>query len=50
MCGIFEFWRNNFFMGMKFDFKFQNWETFYKGFTCKKKIMGIFCKMNPDQY
>ena len=37
MCGIFEFWRNNFFMGMKFDFKFQNWEKIYKGFPCKKK-------------
>ena len=34
MCGIFEFWWNNFFMGMKFDFKFQNWEKFYKGFPC----------------
>ena len=42
MCGIFEFWWNNFFMGMKFDFKFQNWETFYKGFPCKKKIPREF--------
>ena len=29
---------NNFFMGMKFDFKFEIWEFFYKGFPCKKKI------------
>ena len=24
-------------MGMKFDFKFEIWEKFYKGFPCKKK-------------
>ena len=24
-------------MGMKFDFKFEIWENFYKGFPCKKK-------------
>ena len=26
----------NFFMGMKFDFKFEIWEFFYKGFPCTK--------------
>ena len=42
MWGIFEFPWNNFLMGMKFDFKFQIWEKFYKGFPCKKKKnMGI---------
>ena len=36
-------------MGMKFDFKFEIWENFYKGFPCKKKnYMGIPCKMNSD--
>ena len=34
MCVIFEFWWNSFFMGMKFNFKFQNSEKFYKGFPC----------------
>merc|ERR1712208_151614 len=29
---------NNFFMGMKFDFKFEIWENFYKGFPWKKKL------------
>ena len=38
MCGIFEFWWNNFFMGMKLNCKFESWEKFYKGFPCKKKI------------
>ena len=37
MCRIFEFWWNNFLMGIKFDFKFEIWENFYKGFPCKKK-------------
>ena len=37
-------------MGMKFDFKFESWENFYKGFPFKKKnYMGIPCKMNQDQ-
>ena len=50
MCGIFEFWWNNFLMGIKFDFKFEIWENFYKGFPCKKKkSMGILCKMSPNQ-
>ena len=31
---------NNFFMGMKFDFKFEIWENFYKGFPCKKIKYG----------
>ena len=34
MCAIFEFWWKNFFMGMKFNFKFEIWENFYKGFPC----------------
>ena len=42
MCAIFEFWWNNFFMGMKFNFKFQNWGKFYKGFPCKKIFPGDF--------
>ena len=40
MCGIFEFWWNNFFMGMKLNFKFQSWEKFYKGFPCKNFFPG----------
>ena len=40
MCVIFEFWWNNFFMGMKFNFEI--WENFYKGFPCKKKITWEF--------
>ena len=49
MCAIFEFWWNNFLMGMKFNFKFEIWENFYKGFPFKKKnYMGIPCKMNSD--
>ena len=35
MCGIFEFWWNNFFMGMKLNFKFESSEKIYKGFACK---------------
>ena len=42
MCGIFEFWWNNFFMGMKLNFKFEIWENFYKGFPCKKKFTWEF--------
>ena len=42
MCGIFEFWWNNFFKGMKLNFKFEIWENFYKGFPCKKKITWEF--------
>ena len=34
---IFEFWWDSFFMGMKFNLKFEIWENFYKGFPCKKK-------------
>ena len=49
MCGILEFWWNNFLMGIKFDFKFEIWEKFYKGFPCKKKIVRILCKMSPNQ-
>ena len=29
-------------MGMKFNFKFEIWENFYKGFPCKKKITWEF--------
>ena len=36
-------------MGMKFNFKFEIRENFYKGFPCKKKYMEIPCKMNQDQ-
>ena len=42
MCAIFDFWWNNFLMGMKFNFKFEIWENFYKGFPCKKKITWEF--------
>ena len=35
MCGIFEFWWNNFFMGMKLNFKFRSWEK-TKDFPVKK--------------
>ena len=42
MCAIFEFWWNNFLMGIKFNFKFESWEKFYKGFPCKKKITWKF--------
>jgi len=35
-------------MGMKFNFKFEIWENFYKGFPCKKNYMGIPFKMNSD--
>ena len=42
MCAIFEFWWNNFLMGIKFNFKFESWEKFYKGFPCKKKITWEF--------
>ena len=31
-------------MGMKFNFKFQNWEKFYKGFLCKKKRFTDFAE------
>ena len=40
MCGIFEFWWNNFFMGMKLNFKFESWGKFYKGFPCKNFFPG----------
>ena len=30
-------------MGMKFDFKFEIWEKFYKGFPCKKNNIGLIC-------
>ena len=37
-------------MGMKYNFKFEIWEKFYKGFPCKKKnSMRILCKMSPNQ-
>ena len=36
-------------MGMKFNFKFEILENFYKGFPRKKNYMGILCKMNQDQ-
>ena len=36
MCAIFDFWWNNFLMGMKSNFKFEIWEIFYKGFPWKK--------------
>ena len=50
MCAIFEFWWNNFLMGMKLNFKFESWGTFYKGVSCKKKkSKGFLCKMNPHQ-
>ena len=42
MCGIFEFWWNNFLMGMKFNFKFESWEKFTKDFHVKKKVLW-FC-------
>ena len=32
------FGETTFFMGIKFNFKFQNWDQFYKGFPCKKKL------------
>ena len=42
MCGVFEFWWNNFLMGIKFDFKFEIWENFYKGFPCKTNFPRKF--------
>ena len=42
MCGIFEFWRNNFFMGMKFDFKFENWEIFGISFQMQTTTETFF--------
>ena len=42
MCAIFEFWWNNFFMGMKFNFKFELWENFYKEFPCKNDFPWEF--------
>ena len=49
MCGIFEFWWNNFFMGMKLNFKFESWENFTKDFPVIFFFMRILCKTNPDQ-
>ena len=40
MCEIFEFWWNNFFMGMKFNFKLG--KIFTKDFHVKKKITWEF--------
>ena len=42
MCAIFDFWWNNFLMGMKFNFKFESWENFTKDFHVKKKVLW-FC-------
>ena len=42
MCAIFEFWWNNFLMGIKFNFKFESWENFTKDFHVKKKVLW-FC-------
>ena len=36
-------------MGMKLNFKFENWEKFYKGFPCKFFFHVNPMKMNPDQ-
>ena len=44
MCIIFEFWWNNFLMGMKLNFKFENREKFYKGFPWKKSQRDFFVK------
>ena len=49
MCAIFDFWWNNFLMGMKFNFKFEIWEIFTKDFHVKKVNVGILCKMNSNQ-
>ena len=49
MCAIFEFSDFAQKMWKKIRFKFEKSEKIYKGFPCKKKYMGILCKMNTYQ-